>query len=233
MNGGPAQLDRDGFMILPALIEAAEVEWLRSILADLPADEATRTRRDAAFARRNLLEVPVVRALADGPALRGVVEPVLGPQARPVRGILFDKTPHANWVVPWHQDLSIAVDRKLDLPGYGPWSIKAGVVHVQPPADVLKRMITIRLHLDDCGDDNGPLRVIAGSHLSILTPEQQTRLIETAQQTTCCVPAGGAVLMRPMILHASTPARTPFHRRVIHIEYAAATLPAGLRWAIA
>src|SRR5262245_7189469 len=86
------------------------------------------------------------------------VEPILGPGAFVVRGLFFDKTPRANWKVSWHQDLTIAVRVRIEAPGFGPWSLKAGVVHVQPPAEILERMATVRLHLDDCSESNGPLR---------------------------------------------------------------------------
>jgi ectoine hydroxylase-related dioxygenase (phytanoyl-CoA dioxygenase family) len=151
-----------------------------------------------------------------------------------VRGILFDKTPGANWKVPWHQDLSIAVTKQIDLPGYGPWSVKAGVPHVQPPVEILQRMLTIRLHLDDCGLDNGPLLVLPGSHAhGILSGEQVDQLRQAGTPVPATVSRGGAVLMRPLLLHASHAATSPGHRRVIHIEYASAKLPAGLVWFIA
>jgi hypothetical protein len=80
----------------------------------------------------------------------------LGPAARPVRAILFDKTAANNWMVPWHQDRTIAVHARHEVPGFGPWSVKGGVVHVEPPFDVIAGMITIRAHLDACGEDNAP-----------------------------------------------------------------------------
>src|SRR5206468_7563965 len=130
------------------------------------------------------------------------------------------KTPHANWKVAWHQDLSIAVRERLDVAGFGPWSLKNGVVHVQPPREVLESMLTVRLHLDDCGQDNGPLRVVAGSHaLGILPPREVQRLVQARPVTTCVVPRGGALLMRPLLLHASSAALRAGHRRVIHLEF--------------
>jgi hypothetical protein len=44
------------------------------------------------------------------------------------------------------------------------------------------------------------------------------------------VKSGGAVVMRPLLLHSSTTAATPRHRRVLHFEYAAVDLPRGLKW---
>ncbi len=41
-----------------------------------------------------------------------------------VRAIYFDKTSEANWSVAWHQDKTIAVKEKVNIPGFEPWSIK-------------------------------------------------------------------------------------------------------------
>lgn len=155
----------------------------------------------------------------------------LGPGAFPVRGMLFDKTPVANWKVGWHQDLTIAVQHRVEAPGYGPWSEKAGVVHVQPPVAVLETMLAVRLHIDECGTDNGPLRVLAGSHRAgklrdAEIPSWRSRVPEQV----CVVPRGGVLLMRPLLLHASSPASSPQHRRVLHLEYAGCDLAAGLEW---
>lgn len=155
---------------------------------------------------------------------------MLGPHAIAVRGILFDKTPDANWKVPWHQDLTIAVTAKLQVPGFGPWSKKAGVLHVQPPAFVLENMLAVRIHLDDCGEANGAVRVIPGSHLQgRLTTEHVVRMSATPG-VSCVVAAGGVVLMRPLMLHAPSACQSPRHRRVVHLEFAGCALPGGLAW---
>ena len=187
-------------------------------------------RLGARHGLRNLLHTcPEVVVLAAD--LRHVVAPVLGAGAFPVRGIFFDKLPDATWEVGWHQDLSIAVAERIEAPGFGGWSVKQGVPHVQPPAAVLERMLTVRVHLDDCGEDNGPLRVLSGSHAhGRLNDEAIEKWKLLGEEVTCLVPQGGAVLLRPLLLHASSSARNPRHRRVIHIEYAAAALPHGLRW---
>ncbi|HLL82624.1 MAG TPA: phytanoyl-CoA dioxygenase family protein [Longimicrobium sp.] len=225
------QLEKDGYAIVPGAIGGAEVERLLAALDAAGGSEGAR-RRESVYAIRNLLDaVPEVRALAESPAIRALVEPVLGASAFPVRGILFDKTPDANWKVAWHQDLAIAVRERRDTPGFGPWSEKAGVTHVQPPAAVLERMLTVRMHLDDCGLENGPVHVIPGSHRhGRLDAEATGRWRESAAAVPTCTGAGGALLMRPLLLHASSPSTTPAHRRVIHIEFAADDLPGGLEW---
>lgn len=181
---------------------------------------------------RNLLgEVPEVRALAGSAGVYEVVKAVLGAGAFAVRGLLFDKTPGANWKVPWHQDLTIAVRGRREVAGFGPWSEKEGVAHVQPPAEVLARMVTVRVHLDECNEHNGPLRVIPGSHRSgrLSADEIALRRAEVAE-VVCPVGRGGIVVFRPLLLHASSPAVRPAHRRVVHLEFAADELPGGLEW---
>jgi ectoine hydroxylase-related dioxygenase (phytanoyl-CoA dioxygenase family) len=218
-------LVRDGFCIVPLAIEPAQIRALVDSISPLISER---------HGMRNLLRIPAVRRLADGEAIRGLVEPVLGGCAQVVRGLFFDKTPDANWNVAWHQDLSIAVRERIDVPGFGPWSIKDGVQHVQPPREVLERMVTIRLHLDDCDEENGPLRVISGSHArGVLPPAELAQMTEQGAAVACIVGRGGAVVMRPLILHASSKAPRPSHRRVIHLEFCSAELPAGLQWAAA
>jgi ectoine hydroxylase-related dioxygenase (phytanoyl-CoA dioxygenase family) len=196
------------------------VDHLLSALVDLPV----------AHAHRNLLACREVRCFATAPETLDFIRPSLGPDAFPVRGVLFDKIPGANWKVTWHQDLSIAVRERMDVPGFGPWSLKEGVHHVQPPESVLRGILTLRLHLDDCFEDNGPLRLLAGSHGGIWNSDQIRELRAHLRETVATVAAGGILLMRPLCLHASSPASNPHHRRVVHIEYAAAPLPAPLRW---
>ncbi len=224
-------VENDGFAVVPDAVDAGTVTALISALGDA-ADAPGARRREGVYAIRNLLEaVPAVAALAASPQMRALVAPVLGPGGFAVRGILFDKTPDANWNVAWHQDLSIAVCERADVPGFGPWSEKAGVAHVQPPPAILEQMLTVRLHLDDCDETNGPVRVLPGSHREgRLSPEGIGRWRDRAPAVTCPVPSGGALLMRPLLLHASSASLSPRHRRVVHLEYAAGPLPGGLEW---
>jgi ectoine hydroxylase-related dioxygenase (phytanoyl-CoA dioxygenase family) len=216
------QIASSGFAIVPSILSKDTLETLER---DLP------TSSGGNGGLRNLLDTPPIATLAARTAVRGLIEPVLGQGAFPVRAILFDKTPVANWKVSWHQDLTIAVKARAEVAGYGPWSEKAGVVHVQPPVSILEQMLALRLHIDDSGPANGPLRVLPGSHWAgrlrdAEIPEWRERLAEHV----CLVPRGGALLMRPLLLHASSPAETPEHRRVIHIEYANCALAGGLQW---
>lgn len=180
---------------------------------------------------RNLLEIcPAARSLAKKPAVRRFATAVLGDEAFAVRAIFFDKVPDANWSLFWHQDNVIAVKDRRDVPGFTAWSKKAGVWQVQPPAEVLAQMIAVRVYLDDCGPDNGPLRVLPGSHRFGWLDDEFDAWKNRVPEVVCTVRCGGVVTMCPLTLHASAAAQAVGHRRVIHIEYAAAELPAGLQW---
>ncbi len=126
-------------------------------------------------------------------------------------------------------DMTIAVKKRINIPGFRAWSIKDGVHHVQPPIPILERMLTLRIHLDNTFADNAPLQIISCSHnRGYLKPEIIQILKVNA--VTCPVPCGGVLAMKPLLVHASQPARNPRHRRVIHIEFVAEELPAGLEW---
>jgi hypothetical protein len=231
-----SSLERDGFVVVPDVLEPGQVSELIEATRVCSAAEGDGVlhRGGEVYGVRDLIwRVPEVRRLAGSPEVLEWIEPILGPGTFVVRGLFFDKTPGANWNLPWHQDVTIAVKEKRDVPGYGPWTLKAGIHHVHAPGPLLERMVTIRIHLDDCGPENGPMRVLPGSHAGgRLAPSDVARWTARSSELAadCLVPAGGAVLMRPLILHASASATAHGHRRVIHLEYAAEDLPGGLEW---
>jgi ectoine hydroxylase-related dioxygenase (phytanoyl-CoA dioxygenase family) len=220
-----------GYAIVTGVLSPTSIN---AILAALCGFERSRSkRRGETFGIRDLLHIDEIQALARSDALTSVTGPIAGADARAVRGIFFDKTAGANWPVAWHQDLSLAVSARQDIDGWTAWSLKNGIHHVQPPADILERMLTVRLHLDDCGPENGPLRVLPGTHR---TGRLKRDGIDAARITikgaSCCVKKGDAVLMRPLLIHSSSAAANPSHRRVLHLEYAPpGLLPDGLSWA--
>jgi ectoine hydroxylase-related dioxygenase (phytanoyl-CoA dioxygenase family) len=155
---------------------------------------------------------------------------VLGSGCFAVRGILFNKTNATNWNVTWHQDCVISVAERTEILGWGPWSIKAGVKHVRPSSEIVSRMLAIRIHLDERGAKNGPLRVIPGSHKHGFLSDRQIQDWPKTGAVTCTANRGAAILMRPLLLHSSPPATAPSSRRVIHLKFAAEELPNGAEW---
>jgi ectoine hydroxylase-related dioxygenase (phytanoyl-CoA dioxygenase family) len=214
--------------MLPSNLPSSNFDLLTGALEELGAVEELGARGGVRDAFRLL---PAVRRIAVSEPMWTLAEALLGPECAAVRAIVFDKTPGANWKVSWHQDLTIAVRERHEEPGFGPWSTKAGIVHVQPPADILERMLTLRLHLDSCGPSNGPVRVLPGSHRAGRLSAGSIAAWRTRTEPHVCVAERGEILaMRPLLLHASSPSTSPEHRRVIHIEYAAADLPEELEW---
>lgn len=228
MNSISAHTDfkQNGFAIFPAMFADSELDALTAEV------ESLRSPKDIAGMRNLLIRSAVIKAFASsGVALR-LAHELLQSEPRPVRAILFDKTADTNWYVTWHQDLSIPVQARIEIDGYGPWSIKDGVAHVQPPAEVLEQMVSLRVHLDACPVNNGAIKFVAGSHRQgIMESDQVAQCRDNQQQTICPAERGDVIAMRPLILHSSATSHVAAHRRVLHLEYASVALPAALIWA--
>jgi Phytanoyl-CoA dioxygenase (PhyH) len=219
----PDGFERDGYCVIEGVLTAAEVAALLEVAAV----------EDGQGGPRNLLDVLEIKVLAGGPAVRGIVDAILGPGAKAVRVILFDKTSDANWKVPWHQDVTIAVNARVNAEGYGPGSTKAGKMHVHPPAGALERMVSVRIHLDDCPEANGALQVVAGSHrMGKIVESGIASVVEGGTVAVCEVGVGGVLVMRPLLVHSSSAAIAPGHRRVIHFDFAVGELADVLVWAM-
>jgi hypothetical protein len=138
---------------------------------------------------------------ATGPIGR-IAASVLGAACRSVRAILFDKSPSTNWSLPWHQDRTIVVRERIEVEGFGPWTVKSGLLHVAPPIEVLERMVTLRVHLDPVPQTNAPLLIAAGSHRLGLIPETEVkRVVEASETSVCLADAGDVWLYATPILH--------------------------------
>ncbi|ABD79378.1 phytanoyl-CoA dioxygenase family protein [Saccharophagus degradans] len=173
-----------------------------------------------------------IRNIAASDELMAYVNKYLSGDASLVRAILFNKTSENNWLVTWHQDRTVTVSEKIEENGWGPWSIKDEVLHVQPPVSVLEQMVTFRIHLDDTCLENGCLKVLPNSHkLGILDPCAIKKYTQSHEAVACEAPAGSALVMRPHILHSSSKAIFPTQRRVLHLEYSSFKLPLGVSWA--
>jgi ectoine hydroxylase-related dioxygenase (phytanoyl-CoA dioxygenase family) len=216
-------LDNDGYAIADFVLADHQCAHIAS---SLPA--VTGTARAGV---RNLIGHPTVIALLSHQRLGRYLWSVTGRDLVAVKATLFDKTGETNWRMQWHQDRTIAVKERLDVAGFGPWSTKAGALHVEAPREVLAQMLAIRIHLDACGPDNGPLRVIPASHLlGKLTEADLEREVARANVAELHVPQGSLLLMRPLLIHSSPAAHSPDHRRVLHIEFAPIEAISPLKW---
>ena len=222
------EFERAGFVVVGPLVDAAVVGELRGLV-----DPLLRSKTGARPGVRRVFEreARVVEVLR-GTRVPGLLREVGGAGVRVVRTIVFDKSPEANWAVPWHQDAVVALRERHEVDGFGPWSVKDGEPHARPPREVLDRIGVLRIGLDACGPGNGPVRVVPGSHrLGVLSSDALDRAVEAGQVVECCTQEGGALLMRPHLVHASSRSAEPARRRVLHLEFTDAELPAPLAWA--
>ena len=216
-----ASFDADGFAVLPQLLSTAELERVAAAIAD---------RVDVGA--RDLLEAAWCADLARRVHADGRLRDALPRTHVPVQCTWFEKSAQRNWLVPVHQDLSIPVAARVDHAELTGWSNKDGTWFVQPPAEVLAELVALRLHVDDCGLDDGPLNVVAASHRHGRLDDAQAIALRDARGTVACpVPRGGAMLMRPLLLHASSKATGTSRRRVLHFLFGPPQLPHGLAWA--
>jgi ectoine hydroxylase-related dioxygenase (phytanoyl-CoA dioxygenase family) len=172
---------------------------------------------------RNALRVPAVQTIAKDEKLVCFARNILGQDAIAFRATLFDKSQGSNWLIVWHQDTALPLRERRDVPGWGPWSVKEEVICAHAPASALEQVLAIRVHLDDSNENNGSLRVLPRSHMAgVLTDDAIHDLTTKIPAVDCHVEAGGILLMRPLIVHASSKVRSEHgRRRVLHIEYAA------------
>lgn len=161
-----------------------------------------------------------IKALASDERLLELCEKISGKRLVPFKATLFEKTGKANWLVAFHQDTALPLERDTDLEGWVPSSKKEGVTFVHAPTRALSQILALRIHLDSSTHSNGPLRVIPCSHHArILNEADFVQYLENEPKVECVVGKGGVIAMSPLILHASSKAISDEPRRVIHIEY--------------
>jgi hypothetical protein len=163
----------------------------------------------------------IVAALANSGRLIEMAKEWLGDVAIPFRATLFEKSSLTNWLIPWHQDTALPLTSMFERESWGPWSKKAGATYAHAPAWALSRIIALRVHLDSSNTDNGPLRVIPGSHVhGVLTDREVLTYTSTHPEVECLAQRGGVIAMRPLLIHCFSKGHGAEPRRVLHIEYA-------------
>jgi ectoine hydroxylase-related dioxygenase (phytanoyl-CoA dioxygenase family) len=217
-----------GFEIVQGILRQSECD---ALLGELSRRSDSRQRAGS----RHLMADPVIARLAVDGRISAIARSILGKSAIPFRATLFDKSQTANWLVPWHQDTALPLATRFEHSAWGPWSRKAGILYAHAPASALSRVVALRIHLDDSTRENGPLRVMPGSHEGgVLSDEEVREYVRTRDPIACPVSRGGVLAMRPLLIHASSKSRIDRPRRVLHIEYAdALELTPDIRLAIA
>jgi ectoine hydroxylase-related dioxygenase (phytanoyl-CoA dioxygenase family) len=210
-----AEMETQGFAILPRVVTPDEIQRLNECLARNPLPRSRAGMRHA-------LRRPDVLAMANDSRMVGIAREILGCEPFPFRATLFDKSPVSNWLVVWHQDTALPLRERRDIFEWGPWSVKDGVIYAHAPARALSTVVALRLHLDDSCLENGPLRVLPCTHImGVLNDDDLHRLSTKIAPVDCLASRGGVLAMRPLLVHASSKSRSTMPRRVLHIEYAA------------
>lgn len=175
--------------------------------------------------------VPAVKELCVSAPFIELIREATGLNAKPVKAFILDKTSTANWGLDWHQDLKITVKEKIEAEGYHSWTTEAGITHVVPPINILQNMTALRIHLDDCNEQNGAMWVLPGTHRQgIIDAQDVPVILQGTKIFTCNAAKGSVMLMSQLLLHKSPYSLSEMPRRVLHIEYSAEELAEGLEW---
>lgn len=217
------KLDKQGFCIVENIYSPEEVTAIISLI-ESEAYENTFGLREFLLDKRELTK------LVFNSKLLAIIRLISPNCNKLIKSIYFDKPPNANWIVNWHQDLTINLLNKKEVEGYKNWRVTDKRVVVQPRKEFLENIFTIRIHLDDCTIDNGALRVIKNSHTEGVIDIKKWLQEKRGIEQICEVKKGGALIMKPLILHSSRRAENSKNRRVIHIEFTDEELPEGLQW---
>lgn len=225
------EVNTNGFSIINEIYTPAEVKAIIEIIDQVDTQKATFRKSADLFAIRQFLkELPAITEHLFNPKLKSLIHSVFGEHYFLVKSIYFDKPQSSNWFVSYHQDLTISVDQRVDLPGFGPYTTKQDQFAVQPPLPILEQNFTVRIHLDDTDEGNGALKVIPGSHKKgVYKANEIDWNIE--KELSCNVRTGGVMIMKPLLLHSSSRTTNNRKRRVIHLEFSRQSLPEGLSWA--
>jgi ectoine hydroxylase-related dioxygenase (phytanoyl-CoA dioxygenase family) len=224
------EIQEVGFSVIEEVFTTQEIEGILAVINKTDSTKETFRKSDDLFAIRQFLkEIPDSIELIFNNKLKHLIKALFGEDYFLVKSIYFDKPETSNWFVSYHQDLTISVDQKIEIAGFGPYTNKHNQFAVQPPLDILESNFTLRIHLDDTNEQNGTLKVITNSHSKgIYRPETIDWSIE--KEISCNVKRGGLMIMKPLLLHSSSRTTNNQKRRVIHLEFSNWILPKELQW---
>ncbi|RXM41925.1 phytanoyl-CoA dioxygenase family protein [Flavobacterium sp. YO64] len=227
------QINNEGFSIINNIYTKNEIEKLISLIENTTKNgfnsSTFRKSQDLFAIRQFHKEIPETLDLIFNQNLKEIIKSNFGTGYFITKSIYFDKPEKSNWFVAYHQDLTISVDKKIDVENFENWTVKQNQYAVQPPKEILENNFTIRIHIDKTTKDNGALKVINNSHSKgILRIENLD--FENEKETICEIEKGGIMIMKPLLFHASNKTTNSERRRVIHIEFSKQELPAELQW---
>lgn len=214
-------LEQHGFALLSQVLSQAECQTLSS---QLPLYESV------SGGSRAMLRLAWCRDLARRLCRHPLITSLIPSHLSVVQCTYFEKSAERNWAVAMHQDLSLPVLDRIEVPALKTWSFKEGNWFVQAPTSVLQQTIALRVHLEDCSLSDGALKVLPGTHgAGRLSQTDIERYRKNISEHACEARRGDVLLMRPLLLHASPKAIGSGRRRVLHFVLAPNGLPMGLR----
>lgn len=230
MNNIYQDLQDNGFSIIPDVFDSKEIQNIVEIIEKEKKENPNfRKSQDLFVIRTFIKEIPALQAIVLNNKIRNLLKH-FGENYQLVKSIYFDKPPKANWLVAWHQDLTISIKEKLEIQGFKNWLKKSTYFSVEPPQPYLDNIITLRIHLDNCTQENGALRVLANTHKRIQKQKDlSTQVFDSVQ--TCEAKKGAILAMKPLIWHSSRRSENEAKRRIIHLEFSNLDLPENLDWA--
>lgn len=227
------EINSEGFTIINNFYSDNEIEQIVSEIEKVTHnsnDNSTFRKSDDLFAIRQFhKEIPETLSYIFNDKLKEIIRTNFGENYFITKSIYFDKPEKSNWFVAYHQDLTISVNKKVEIENFENWTIKQNQFAVQPPKEILENIFTIRIHIDKTTKDNGALKVLNTSHKKGICRIENIEF-ENEIETICEVEKGGIMIMKPLLFHASNKTTNNERRRVIHIEFSNKILPSELEW---
>jgi len=202
-------LKNEGYLVVPNIASIGNCDHAVSMVSDY-SEAGNRSFLEKSWCL-NLANSIQLKLLGIFPSLK---------ELSPVQCTLFQKKDDTNWLVSWHQDRSIPQTQMIQTNSEVTVRKKGSLTLLQPQKEVLEKVVAIRLHLDDCSTSNGPLRVIPRSHhRGILCKEAISELKETEKAIEVVAEKGSVLVMKPLLLHASSKSVSGKPRRVLHYVF--------------
>jgi ectoine hydroxylase-related dioxygenase (phytanoyl-CoA dioxygenase family) len=224
------EFSEQGFHVVNNVYNNEEVVAISNFINNLDTTNPIFRKTNDLFAIRQFVkEFPEIKKLLFNEKLKEIIKSIGGADYFIVKSIYFDKPEKSNWFVSYHQDLTISVDKKIEIENFSNWTTKHNQFAVQPTSDILENIFTIRIHLDDTNEENGALKVLEKSHSKAINRIDNLDFINE-KEVFCNVKSGGIMLMKPLLFHASNKTTNDKNRRVIHIEFSNKELPKNLQW---
>ena len=227
------EINSEGFVIINDIYSENEIEKIIHEIEKVTENEtenSTYRKSEDLFAIRQFhKEIPKSLKLIFNQNLKEIIRQNFGENFFITKSIYFDKPEKSNWFVAYHQDLTISVDKKVEIENFENWTTKQNQFAVQPPKEILEQNFTIRIHIDKTTKENGALKVLNKSHRKGIERTENIK-IENERETICEVEKGGIMIMKPLLFHASNKTTNNERRRVIHIEFSNQKLPNELEW---